>query len=548
MPMSRGVKTGIIGTVFAGMLTVAGFGAFNIYSALDSGGGGGKSSGQSPLAADSPISSAPPTAKEVKDAADAFLTAWQSGDTTKAGQLTDSPTTAASALTGYRQQAHVTSVQITPGTPTATGMPYTVQAHVSYGGINTLWKYGSSLTVERGTGNKPVVKWAPSVLQPDLTDGDTLVTGRAPAPDVQVVDRSGKVLTSAQYPSLVRILPDLIHRYGSKVKGGTAGVQTYIEDSDGSNRRTLHVLRKGKATQLRTTLDAGVQAAAEKAVAKEQDAGVTAVDIHTGGILAVAYNPPTGTDWALQDEDAPGSTFKVVTAAALIDNGGLTPQSSAPCINGDNYLTGRVYKNEDNMNNAGATLDWDFAKSCNTGFIRQAGKLGGNGLVDTAARFGLTQRWNVGTPVTQPSVPGGSGDELTSEMIGQGQVQMNPLIMASVAATARTGDFHQPLIVSPDLVDGPIARANGISSRTSGYLRAMMHSTISYGTASGVMAGFGPDTGAKTGSAEVDGATRTNSWFLGYHDDVAASAVVRGGGAGNAAAGPVVAAVLRAGS
>lgn len=546
MPLSRGVKTGIVGTVFTGMVVVAGFGAYNIYSALDGGsGGGGSSRDDSPAAADSPIGTAPPSAKDVKDTAAAFLTAWQSGDATKAGALTDSPQTAATALTGYRQQAHVTSVQITPGTASAIKVPYTVRAHVAYGGASSIWTYTSSLAVSRGTGNKPVVTWAPTVLEPDLTDGDTLVTGKAQAPDVEVVDRHGTVLTGTAYRSLARIIPDLRTRYAGKLKGGTPGIQTYIEGSDGADRKVLHVLRAGKATRLTTTLDAGLQAAAEKAVSTEQKAGVTAVDTVTGGILAVAYNPPGDVDLALQDQAAPGSTFKVVTAAALIQKGGLSPQSSAPCVNGANYLQGRAYKNENDMNNPHATLDWDFAESCNTGFIKQAGLLGSSGLVDTAADFGLTQHWNIGTPINQASVPGGTGDELTSEMIGQGQLLLNPLFMASVAATAKTGSFHQPHIVATGLIDGRIATAAGVSPRTSQYLRSMMRSAVTYGTAQGVMAGFGSDTGAKTGSAEIDGAAEPNGWFLGYHDDVAASAVVHGGGHGNASAGPIVAAVLR---
>jgi hypothetical protein len=545
VPMSRGVKTGIVGGVFLGMLGVAGYGAYNIYSSLDGSSGG---SGQSPLAVDSPISSQPPSAKEVTAAADAFLTAWSSGDTSKAAGLTDSPSTATTGLTDYRNNAHVTSATITPGVVAATRVPYTITAHVSYQGVSATWTYGSALKVVRGTGNKAVVQWAPSVLQPDLTAGDTLVTGVASTPDIEVVDRHGKVLTSAKYPSLVRIIPDLRTRYGSKLKGGTPAVQTYIEGSDGTDRKVLKVLRPGRTTRLKTTLDAGLQAAAEKAVSKEQSAGVTAVDVNTGGILAIANNLPSGTDLALQDQVAPGSTFKVVTAAALIEKGHLTPQSPAPCINGANYGYGRAYKNDGGMSNAHATLDWDFAESCNTGFIKQAGLLGSSGLVDTAARFGLTQKWNIGTPYVPASVPGGTGDELTSEMIGQGQVQANPLVMASVAATARSSDFHQPRIVSPNLLNSPPVTARGISPTTSQYLRDMMRSTVTYGTAKDAMAGFGTDTGAKTGSAEIDGAAQPNGWFVAYHGDVAASAVVHGGGHGNASAGPIVAAVLRAGS
>lgn len=56
----------------------------------------------------------------------------------------------------------------------------------------------------------------------------------------------------------------------------------------------------------------------------------------------------------------------------------------------------------------------------------------------------------------------------------------------------------------------------------------------------------GSDKGAKTGSAEIDGQGKSNSWFTGYADDLAAAAVVQSGGHGSDAAGPVVAQVLRA--
>lgn len=73
----------------------------------------------------------------------------------------------------------------------------------------------------------------------------------------------------------------------------------------------------------------------------------------------------------------------------------------------------------------------------------------------------------------------------------------------------------------------------------------MIRMTATQGTAAGVMAGLGGDIGAKTGSAEVDGQTKSNSWFTGYRNDLAAAAMTQDGGHGVDAAGPIVAAVLR---
>ncbi len=74
----------------------------------------------------------------------------------------------------------------------------------------------------------------------------------------------------------------------------------------------------------------------------------------------------------------------------------------------------------------------------------------------------------------------------------------------------------------------------------------MMRLTATQGTGQRAMSGLGGDIGAKTGSAEVDGKATSDSWFTGFRNDVAAAAMAQQGGHGGDAAGPIVAAVLRA--
>lgn len=125
---------------------------------------------------------------------------------------------------------------------------------------------------------------------------------------------------------------------------------------------------------------------------------------------------------------------------------------------------------------------------------------------------------------------------------------MNPLNMASVTATAITGTFRQPFVVSPKLDNRQLATARGLSSDTAAQLKQMMRLTATGGTAQDAMRGLGGDIGAKTGSAEVDGQTKSDSWFTGFRNDVAAAAMTEEGGHGGDAAGPIVAQVLRAGA
>ena len=542
MPVSRGVKTGIIGTVFAGMLGVAGFGAYNIYSGLAGGDGGGSTQSVA-----TPVDTSPPSPAEVVSTATDFLTAWASGDIAGAAELTDSVQTATAGLTAYRTQAHVTSVKLTPGTATATKVPFTVVATLDYQGIDAPWSYRSALTVARNAQGKPAVKWAPSVLEPDLTTGDTLVTGPAKTPQVDIADRDGKIMDVAKYPSLTTVFKDLRDRYAAGLKGGTAAIETYVQGSDGAEKKSLYVLRKGTNAKLKTTLDPVLQAAAEKAVSAQKDAaGVTALDTETGDILAVAFNPPYGTDHAMGDPEAPGSTFKIVTATALL-NAGLTPSSPSPCHSGDNYLYGKPYTNT-SPDNSNATLQWDFEESCNTGFIKLAGNISSNTLPDTARKYyGIGSDWYVGTTTRDASVPGGTGDEMTSEMIGQGQVQMTTLNMASVSATVREGDFHQPTILQDTSV---IDKRTGITTTplpagVKSDLQQMMHGTATEGTAATAMSGLSGKIGAKTGSAEA-ASVQPNGWFTAYRDHVSAAAIVLQGGHGGDSAGPIVASVLGA--
>jgi hypothetical protein len=121
--------------------------------------------------------------------------------------------------------------------------------------------------------------------------------------------------------------------------------------------------------------------------------------------------------------------------------------------------------------------------------------------------------------------------------------------MASVAATVQSGGFHQPYLVSPSVDHRKLATASRtLSGRTLGQLRELMRYTAAYGTAAEAMSGLGPDYGAKTGSAEVDGQKKPNGWFTAYRGDLAAAGVVQAGGHGGDTAGPIVAALLKQGS
>ncbi|WSQ09791.1 penicillin-binding transpeptidase domain-containing protein [Streptomyces sp. NBC_01231] len=545
--MGRRVKVAVVGGVFAVMVGGAGYGTYNFMSALNEGGGGRGGTGS---AGPAPVKSGPASSDEVEETSAKFFAAWEKGQAASAAGYTNNDTAAEQLLTAYGETAHISDVRITPGMSSGATMSYTVKAKVAYDGKSKSLTYKSKLTVVRGvTTGRALVDWQPSVIHPELRRDDTLVTGESANPPIEAVDRNGAVLTKDEYPSLGPILDALRDKYGDKA-GGTPGIELVIRHAGEDAADTpLLTLAKGKAGKLRTTLSAGAQAAAEKAVKQYAQSSLVAVKPSTGEVLAVANNRKDAFNAAFEGEVAPGSTMKIITAAMLIDNGVTSMNGPAPCPDTATWQS-QTFKNLTNMQpNEKATLANSFMRSCNTAFIKLIDEkpLTDESLTTEAqTRFGLGLDWKTGVLSRDGKVPASSGPDRAANAIGQGQVQMNPLNLASVTATAITGEFRQPYLISPELDDRQLATAKGLPSGTAAQLKQMMRLTATRGTAVEAMAGLGGDIGAKTGSAEVDGQAVSNSWFTGFRNDVAAAAMTEEGGHGGDAAGPIVAAVLRA--
>ncbi|MEU0300129.1 penicillin-binding transpeptidase domain-containing protein [Streptomyces sp. NPDC006175] len=544
--MRSGAKVAVIGGVFVLVAGGLGYGVYEVVLGGDGSGGMGTASESSE------VKTGPPGKEEIEETAKGFLDAWASGDASAAALLTNNESAAEPLLAGYADEAHVTKAVITPGAAVGTKVPYTVKATVSYEGKTKPWSYSSELTVVRGlTTGKALVDWEPTVIHPQLTEGASLTTGESSSAAIEAVDHNGKVLDKETYPSLGPILDSLREKYGDKA-GGSPGIETWIEPADEQlPDTTLLTLAKGKPGKLQTTLDADAQAAAEKAVKQFSGASVVAVKPSTGSIRAVANNPATGFNAAMQGKQAPGSTLKIMTAAMLLEKGLVTAGGAAECPK-DVLYQGRSFHNLDNFAlPASSSFTTSFARSCNTAFIKKIDDTKDDAALAKEARdvFGIGLNWQTGVVSYDGSVPEETGGEAAAQYIGQGTVQMNALNIASITATARTGTFHQPVIVPQSLDDRQLATASrSLSQNVTGQLNDMMRATASWGTGKEAMASVGGDKGAKTGSAEVDGQGTSNSWFTGFSDDLAAAAVVQSGGHGGDAAGPVVAAVLRAGS
>ncbi|MFI7289685.1 penicillin-binding transpeptidase domain-containing protein [Streptomyces anulatus] len=544
--MRSGAKVAVIGGAFVLVAGGIGYGAYSMLGDTVGGDGGPQSASES-----SKVKTGPPSAEEIAEASKGFLDAWAAGDATAASLLTNNEAGAEPVLASYGEDARIGKVKITPGPAVGTKVPYTVKATVSYDGKSKPLSYASELTVVRGlTTGKALVDWAPTVVHPQLTEGATLKTGASSTPTIEAVDHDGKVLTKEKYPSLGPILDTLREKYG-KSAGGSPGIETWIEPADETQPDVnLLTLAKGKPGTVRTTIDAGAQAAAERAVKKYAEASVVAVKPSTGAIRAVANNPATGFNAAMQGKQAPGSTLKIMTAAMLLEKGLVTANGAAECPKEARYYTRTIHNLDHFSLPDGSTFTQSFAKSCNTAFVKLIDDVDDDSALAEEARevFGIGLDWKTGVVTTDGSVPEEVQGEAAAQYIGQGTVQMNALNMASITATAMTGTFQQPVIVPKSLDNRQLAEASrSLSPSVAQQLKTMMRATAAWGTGAKAMASVGGDKGAKTGSAEVDGQATSNSWFTGFSNDLAAAAVVQTGGHGGDAAGPVVAEVLTAG-
>ena len=541
--------------VIGGMIAVVvGGAAFGVYALWGGGAAADDRAGSGSGSADhKAVKTGPLSATEVQTTATTFLTAWQQGKAAQAAAVTNDATAAGALLTSYTKDAHITGVTLTPGTRTGDEVPFSVKGTVTYKGISKPLAYQSALTVVRNKADgKPLVDWHATVVHPDLQDGDKLVTGEAGTPPVKAYDRNGGELTTAKYPSLGPVLDGLREKYG-KTAGGKAGIELDVVRGAASQKaklsdKTLLTLTKGTPGSVKTTISPTFQAAAEQQVTKQAQSSVVVMRPSTGEILAVA-NATHGFNVAFQGSLAPGSTMKIVTSTMLFEKNLITPDASHPCPK-TYKLAGWTFHNDAGSEIKQGTFKVAFGASCNNAFINFAPKLSDSDLTQEAQQvYGLgLNNWAIGVPSFDGAVPVQSGAQMGASLIGQGGVRMNPLNMASVASTVQSGVFRQPYLVAPSVDNRTLAKAaRTMSATTQAELKEVMQYTAAYGTAAKAMAGLGPDYGAKTGSAEVDGQKKPNGWFTAYRGDLVAAGVVQAGGHGGDTAGPMVAALLKMG-
>ncbi|MFE8954081.1 MULTISPECIES: penicillin-binding transpeptidase domain-containing protein [Streptomyces] len=478
----------------------------------------------------------------------AFLADWAAGRLPDAAARTTGPDRAQEVLSSFTSGLDIEKPVLTAGEPVedaesdgrAVTVPYTARMPVA--GLGT-WTYTAELPL-RKRGGEWKVDWRLSLVHPRLSGTEKFRLEREEAEPVRANDRAGRALSAATHPSLGPVLAQLGRATGG---GGPRGAVLLVDRVTGDVRRTEAAF--GRRTHedegpVRTTLDTRWQSAAEQALKKAdgKNAALVALRVDDGQILAVANSPADGFNRAVSGTYAPGSTWKIVTSSALLLKGAVAPDDVVDC---PRYLTvGKQFQNVETSAHPGATFRKAFTESCNTAFIGLRGRLGDGELGEVAARhFGVGQTWHVGVPSYDGSVPEPrDATEKAASMIGQGRVQANPLIMASVTATAVSGRFHQPVLVAGT---EDTTRTEPLPPRVVGQLRTLLRATVTEGTAH-ALAPLAGEVGGKTGTAEVSDEQENNGWMVAHRDGVAVACVVEEGVTGGGSAGPVLHALLSA--
>ena len=263
----------------------------------------------------------------------------------------------------------------------------------------------------------------------------------------------------------------------------------------------------------------------------------------TGDVLAVANRPADASfDRALGGRYPPGSTFKIISTAALLRDG-LSPGRTVPCPPTID-VGGRTFRNFEGGAAGAVPFSQDFAQSCNTAFVSLSGRLPADALQRAALDFGLGRKVDLPLTVAASQVPPGVDRvERAAAMIGQARILASPLQMAGVAATVQDGRWRAPRLVSTDPATGASRsrpRSPGRCARS-----CAASSPAAPGTPSRRVPG---EPIGKSGTAEFGSGDPppTHAWFVAARGDLAVAVLVERGRSGGSVAAPIAARFLTA--
>jgi cell division protein FtsI/penicillin-binding protein 2 len=330
---------------------------------------------------------------------------------------------------------------------------------------------------------------------------------------------------------------------------GAAGAKIVSQDGQGKTVAVLGNVAARPGKPVRTTLDPTVQNAADAAVATATTpAAIVAIKPSTGAVLAVANNAAAPYDIALAGRYPAGSTFKTITVTALLQAGVVQPTSMVDCPP-TTIVYGKQFQNENKFDKGRVPLRTAFAASCNTTFTALSRQLPRQAIGTAAAKYGVGAGWRLPVASFSGSVPTPKDDtEKAADAIGQGRVEVSPLIMALVAAGVQRGEAVAPSLVVGIRAEPSGREPDGPPPAVLPALRDMMRAVVTSGTATPLASLPGTPVSGKTGTAEFGTATppHAHAWFIGYRGDLAFAVFVQDGESSHTSAVPMARTFLTA--
>jgi penicillin-binding protein A len=429
--------------------------------------------------------------------------------------------------------------------------------------------------------NEEKVTWGPLLAFPGLRRGEALARSSRPPERATLLSRGGKVL--AEGPAAARSSP--LEAIAGSIAGtlmpeetaaerralwargfprdwptGQNGLEHAFEDRLAgrpggrllAGERVLAKARPRQAPPVRTTIDTRLQEAAVTALAG-RFGGIAALDPRNGEIRALA-------GLAFSAPQPPGSTFKIVTTTAALEEDLVKPSTEFPV---ETYaLIDGVELSNANGEACGGSFRESFAHSCNSVFGPLGVEVGSEALVDASERYGWNQPPTV--PGEVPSTLPQSGEivsdlEIASTAIGQFRTLATPLVMASVAQTiAADGVRYVPTLALGERTE----RVRVTSKRVARTIASMMVDVVDYGTGTAAALPRVKVAG-KTGTAELEDTrdpetgetapsdpSNTDAWFTAYapaaRPELAVAVMLVRAGSGGATAAPAARVVLDA--
>jgi peptidoglycan glycosyltransferase len=318
--------------------------------------------------------------------------------------------------------------------------------------------------------------------------------------------------------------------------------------------------RNQEGNDIVTNLDPAAQRVALEDLEAEGFGAVVAIEPSTGAVKVMASNKPYDPNRvpyelkqlnrntietpllnrATQGLYPPGSTFKVVTAAAGLESGVITPETTIDAP-GTLEVEGQPLNNDFTEDFGPIALDTALTNSVNTWFGQLGQQLGNEKLFETMEKFGFNSTPPIDLPddeVYESGVYGEDGPlsvrdpvDLARVAIGQERLLATPLQMAMVAAgVANGGRLMKPQIwnrvIDPDgrTIDklDPSEYSQPISEQTAEELTTAMEGVVSEGTGTNA-AISGVSVAGKTGTAETPGnkacgggVDENQAWFIGF--------------------------------